>query len=294
MNAKNSKTYTALSALMLTLLLAACGDKPETMLISAKDYLAKNDSKAAIIQIKNALQSNPDLPEARFLLGTTLLESGDPVGAELELRKALELKHPQDLVAPQLARAMLAQGQAKKLIDEFAKMELSQASAKASLQLSLASAYAMQGKTEISQAALNAALLAEPGYAPALIAQARQKTAQRDFDGALAMADEVIAKSPKNHDAWNLKGDILRFAKNQVDEALAAYRKAIEIKPDFLVGHAAVIAILLQQGNLTDAGTQIEKMKKFASHHPQTKYLEAQLAFQKWTSNWHGIWCSRF
>ncbi len=281
MNAKNSKTYTALSALMLTLLLAACGDKPETMLISAKDYLAKNDSKAAIIQIKNALQSNPDLPEARFLLGTTLLESGDPVGAELELRKALELKHPQDLVAPQLARAMLAQGQAKKLIDEFAKMELSQASAKASLQLSLASAYAMQGKTEISQAALNAALLAEPGYAPALIAQARQKTAQRDFDGALAMADEVIAKSPKNHDAWNLKGDILRFAKNQVDEALAAYRKAIEIKPDFLVGHAAVIAILLQQGNLTDAGTQIEKMKKFAAHHPQTKYLEAQLAFQK-------------
>lgn len=281
MNAKNLKTYTALSALMLTLLLAACGDKPETMLISAKDYLEKNDSKAAIIQIKNALQSNPDLPEARFLLGTTLLESGDPVGAELELRKALELKHPQDMVIPKLASAMLAQGQAKKLIDEFAKMELSQATAKASLQLSLASAYATLGKTENSLAALNAALLAEPGYAPALIAQARQKAVQRDFDGALSMAEEVIGKSPKNYDAWNLKGDILRFAKNKADEALAAYRQAIEIKPDFLVGHAAVISVLLQQGNLTDAGTQIDKMKKFAAQHPQTKYLEAQLAFQK-------------
>lgn len=281
MNAKNLKTYTALSALMLALLLAACGDKPETMLISAKDYLEKNDSKAAIIQIKNALQSNPNLPEARFLLGTTLLESGDPVGAELELRKALELKYAQDMVIPKLASAMLAQGQAKKLVDEFAKMELSQATAKASLQISLASAYAMQGKTENSLAALNAALLAEPGYAPALIAQARQKAVQRDFDGALSMAEEVIAKSPKNHDAWNLKGDILRFAKNKADEALAAYRQAVEIKPDFLVGHAAVISVLLQQGNLTDAGTQIEKMKKFASQHPQTKYLEAQLAFQK-------------
>lgn len=281
MNAKNLKTYTALSALMLALLLAACGDKPETMLISAKDYLEKNDSKAAIIQIKNALQSNPNLPEARFLLGTTLLESGDPIGAELELRKALELKYAQDMVIPKLASAMLAQGQAKKLVDEFAKMELSQATAKASLQISLASAYAMQGKTENSLAALNAALLAEPGYAPALIAQARQKAVQRDFDGALSMAEEVIAKSPKNHDAWNLKGDILRFAKNKADEALAAYRQAVEIKPDFLVGHAAVISVLLQQGNLTDAGTQIEKMKKFASQHPQTKYLEAQLAFQK-------------
>ncbi len=280
MNAKNLKTYTALSALMLTLLLAACGDKPETMLISAKDYLAKNDSKAAIIQIKNALQSNPDLPEARFLLGTTLLESRDPVGAELELRKALELKHPQDLVAPQLARAMLAQGQAKKLIDEFAKMELSQASAKASLQISLSSAYGLQGNVELSQAALNAALLVDPGYAPALIAQARQKAVQRDFDGALALADEVIVKSPKSFEAWKLKGDILLYAKNQVVDALAAYRRAVELKPDFLVGHAAVTTLLLQQGNLTDAATQVEQIKKFAPQHPQTKYLEAQLAFQ--------------
>ena len=124
MNAKYSRTYTAVSALLLSLLLAACGgDKPEAMLASAKDYLAKNDSKAAVIQIKNALQSNPDLPEARFLLGTALLDSGDPVGAELELRKALELKHSQELVVPQLAKAMLAQGHAKKLTDEFARVE---------------------------------------------------------------------------------------------------------------------------------------------------------------------------
>ncbi len=281
MNSRKSNTHIAVSALLLSLLLVACDDKPDAMLISAKDYLAKNDTKAAVIQIKNALQSEPDLPEARFLLGSALLDSGDPVGAETELRKALDLKHPQDLVLPPLARALLAQGQTRKLTDEFAKIELSQASAKASLQMSLSSAYAMQGKTELSQAALNAALLAEPGYAPALIAQARQKTGQRDFDGALVMADDVIAKAPKSFEAWKLKGDILLYAKNQAVDALAAYRKTVEIKPDFLAGHAAVITMLLQQGNLTDAAVQLEKLKKFAANHPQTKYLEAQLAFQK-------------
>ena len=76
MNAKYSRTYAAVSALLLSLLLAACGDKPEAMLASAKDYLAKNDSKAAVIQIKNALQSNPDLPEARFYWGRRCWTAG--------------------------------------------------------------------------------------------------------------------------------------------------------------------------------------------------------------------------
>lgn len=281
MNSKKTDARTVLSAILVSLLLAACGDTPQAMLLSAKNYLAKNDTKSAVIQIKNALQSDPNLPEARFLLGTALLESGDPVGAETELRKALELKHPQDLVIPPLARSLLARGQAKKVTDEFANIELSQPAAKASLMMTLSSAYAMQDKAELSQAALNAALLAEPGYAPALIEQARQKAGQGDIDGALVMADEAIAKSPKSHEAWKFKGDLLLFAKNQVKEALEAYRKATEIKPDFIAGHAAVTMILLQKGDLAAAAAQIAQLKKIAPNHPRTTYLEALLAFQK-------------
>ena len=204
MKFKYSHTRTTFSALALSILLAACGDKPDDLMASARNYLAKNDAKAAVIQLKNALQANPDLPEARFLLGTALLERGDAVGAELELRKALALKYPQDQAVPQLAKAMLELGQAKKLTDEFGKTDMSQPSAKASLQMSLATAYAIQGMTEASQTALKAALLAEPAYAPALIAQARYKAGQRDFEASLVMIEEVITKYPKNHEAWKL------------------------------------------------------------------------------------------
>ena len=62
------------SALLATLLLVGCGgDKPETMLLSAKEFLAKNDHKAAAIQLKNALQQNPQLAEGRFLLALSLI-----------------------------------------------------------------------------------------------------------------------------------------------------------------------------------------------------------------------------
>lgn len=281
MNLKKSKSRASLSTLLLALVLTACSEKPEAMIISAKDYLAKNDRKAAVIQIKNALQADPQMPEARFLLGTTLLDGGDPVGAELELRKALDLKHPQDLVVPPLARTLLAQGQAKKLTDEFAKVELTQPAAKANLQMSLTTAYAMLGKSDMAQSALEAALQAEPGHAPARIVQARQKAAQRDFEGALTMLDEIIAKSPESYEAWKLKGDIFLYGKEKAVEALAAYRKAVEIKPDYLIGQSAVVTMLLQQGKSADAASQIEQLKKHAPNHPQTRFLEAQLAFQK-------------
>lgn len=281
MSFKKSRTHLASVALLASLLLGACSEKPEAMLSSAKDYLAKNDRKAAVIQIKNALQVNPDMPEARFLLGKTLLDSGDAVGAETELRKALALKYPQDPVIPLVAKALLAQGQVKKLTDELAKTELTDPLAKASFQTVLASAYAVQGQVNPYQAAVDAALAAQPGFAPALVVQARQKAGERDFDAALALTEEAITKAPDNFEAWKLKGDLLRFIKIQLPEALAAYRKTIEIKPDFLAGHSSAVSVLLQQDKLADAAAQLEGLKKVAPAHPQTKLLEAHLAFQK-------------
>ncbi|MEO8545622.1 MAG: tetratricopeptide repeat protein, partial [Burkholderiaceae bacterium] len=129
------------ASLLLALALVACsGEKPEAMLASARDYMAKDDLKSAVIQVKNALQQNPDLAEARYILGVALLRSGDAVGAETELRKAMALNYPDEKVVPPLAQAMLAQGQSKKLIDEFASKDLALPAAKAELLTALATA----------------------------------------------------------------------------------------------------------------------------------------------------------
>jgi thioredoxin-like negative regulator of GroEL len=72
------------------------GEKPETMLNSAKAFLAEERPQGGRIQLKNALQQDPQLAEARFLLAKALLEGGDPTGAEVELRKAQDLNYPAD------------------------------------------------------------------------------------------------------------------------------------------------------------------------------------------------------
>ena len=59
----------SISALVLSLILTSCGgESTENLIASSKAYLAKSDTKAAVIQLKNALQQNPKLGEARFFL----------------------------------------------------------------------------------------------------------------------------------------------------------------------------------------------------------------------------------
>jgi cellulose synthase operon protein C len=271
----------AAATLCLAATLTACSDKPEALLDSARQFMQKNQYKAAIIQIKNVLQTNSNLGEARFLLGTALLESGDAAGAEAELRKALELHYTPDNVLPALARALLAQNHAVRVTQEFAQAQLGGAAARADLQLSLSTAYAMQNQPEQSASALQAALQADPGFTPARLAQARQLAQQGDMVAAQAQLERVLALAPRNHEAWKLQGDLYAHAEGHGEDALQAYRQAVTLRPDDVAGQNALMLLLLQQTKLDAATTQLQQLQKVAANHPYTLYLEALLAYQK-------------
>jgi len=281
MKLRRSLIATTLSTALIASLVSGCGgESTESLIASSKEFLAKNDNKAAVIQLKNALQKEPNLGEARFLLGKALLESGDAPGAEVELRKALALKYSVDQTIPLLTKALLATGQAKKLIDEFAKAQLGSGEPMASLQTTLSSAYAVQGNREAAEKSLAAALSAQPDYAPAQLADARNKASKGKLDEAQAVIDSVLAKNPKHPEALLLNGTLLAV-KGNTDAALGIYRKAVEAKPDYLVAHSAVISTLLQQQKFDEAGKEIDALKKIAPKHPQTIYLDAQASYQR-------------
>ena len=78
--------------LTVSLLLAACGrDDPASLVASAKGYIAKRDFNASIIQLKNALQKEPENTEARYLLGLSFLENEDIGSAEMAFQHGEEL-----------------------------------------------------------------------------------------------------------------------------------------------------------------------------------------------------------
>jgi len=268
-------------ALALAISLAACGkDDPSAMVGSARDYLAKNDNAAAVIQLKNALQQDPNLAEARLLLGRALLGSGDPVGAQTELQKALDLGSSPNEVVPLMVRSRLAQGQAKEVTAQYANTRLDDPAAQASLHTLMASAWRQQGQAKEAQAAIEQALKVQPGHPPAVIEQARQTAIARDVEGAIRMLDELLAKNPGNADAEVLRGDLL-MARRSAPEALAAFQAAAKANPGNADALAGVVRAHLLNRQLDEASTAWQALDKAAPGRPQTVYLGGQLALMR-------------
>lgn len=281
MRDQNYPRFTQVAIITATLIAIGCSNgSPEKMMASAKEYLEKDNPAAAIIQIKNVLNKNPDSPEARLLLGRALLESGDPVAAELELRKAIELKIPAGQVTPSLARAMMAQGKAKKVIDDLAQTPTTTAEELAELKTVVGHSYVMLGNMEMAQTAFNEALTAKQGYAAAELGLARLQAIKGNLAEANKIIDEVVTKNPREADAWHFKGDLQRV-EQKLPEALAAYQKVLEIKPNTSSVHANIIMLHIQDQKLDLAAKQLAEMQKIAAKQPITVYLTALIAFSK-------------
>ncbi|TDJ26469.1 MAG: tetratricopeptide repeat protein [Gammaproteobacteria bacterium] len=60
--------------------------------------------------------------------------------------------------------------------------------------------------------------------------QAVKAVKAEDYTKAIGLLQTVIDENPKNANAWNYMGYSLRHLK-QYDDALAAYQKALKIKP---------------------------------------------------------------
>jgi cellulose synthase operon protein C len=234
-----------LSAAVLATL-AGCSSESEADLIaSAKTYIEKKDNKAAIIQLKAALQKQPQSPEARFLLGETLFKSGDVAAAVVELEKAHDLKYSEDEVLPVLAQALMAAGQAKKVTDLYSRVTLTDPKAAAELKAVVASAFSAQGLRERSQAATDMALGLDPANVKARLLQARHVATQGDIDKALTLVDTLLADDPKRIEAHQLKGQLLWLGKRDLPGAAQSFRAALELDPKSVPARTSLIAVFL-------------------------------------------------
>ncbi len=271
--------FAAVLSVSLAVLAGCGGGDPQKLMASAKSYLAKGDSKSAVIELKTALQKLPDSAEARYLLGKALLADDDPFGAAVELRKALELKHPRDIVLPDLARAMLGHGKHKELIAEFGDASLDRKEALANLKTSLGLAHARNGDAAVAMSTLKEALAASPGYVPAQTAVARQLAASGDRDGAINAAAEIVAGGKADAETWVLQGDLLAFAKGDKEGAIKAYRRALELDAKHTPAHEGIIQLLIATSDTPGAATQLALMQKARPSHPSTRFFQAQVAY---------------
>lgn len=270
-----------LTIVMIALAVGACGrNDPASLIASARGYLEKNDYKAAIIQLKTALQSAPDNAEARFLLGKSLLEGGDPGAAQTEIRKALDLKYSADEGYPLLARALLQQGQYQNVVTELANRKLLTPGAQADALTTLGLARLGLDQKQEARAAIEAALIAKPGDVYATVALAQLASTEKDLPGALKLVDAALASAPDDLKALSLKAD-LQVAQGQRDEGIKTLEHALQNRPDWLTGRFVLVSLLASGGQIDRASAALDPAKQAAPKDPRTFYSEALIAFNK-------------
>lgn len=263
-------------------LLAACGQvSAPDQLAKAKQSLQESRPTDAVLQLKNALQADPKLTEARLLLGKTLLETGDAVGAEIELKKALESGASEEEVLPLLAQAMLGRGQFDRLVADLDSADLKLASARADLKSSIAMALLASGRLDAAREALRVALEADARNPSARLVQARMTALDGGIPSALGMVDSVVAESPKAVPALLLRAQLLAANGADLEDVKTAYRRVLEVEARNLTAHFALIQIGLQFNDLAGAEAQLTALKKEHPKNPMTAFAGALISLQK-------------
>jgi cellulose synthase operon protein C len=267
-------------SMSLLMTLAGCSRESSQVLIaSGKKYVEAKDPRAAIIQFKAALQADAQSGEARYLLGQTLLDSGDAIGATTELQKALDLKYSVEKVVPAMARALLLSGDFVKLTSQLGSVVLEEPAAAASLRTSVAAAWFGRGERAMADDGVRSALDSVPNFGPALTLRTRMLASERKFDEAMAITEKLLKDDPLLQDAWQLKGDILLAGRKDSKGAEEAFRKALAIDKTYIPAHLAIISSKLSERDMAGAKAQSDQLRGVLPNHPQSMFVDAAVAF---------------
>lgn len=269
-----------IAAVLSLAALTACGvNSGADPLAAARKHLEKRDNRAAIVELKAALQKRPDAAAVRFLLGKTLLDAGDAVTALVELRKALELGHPEADCIPSIVKAMAVTGRALEATNQYSATKLDAPAAMAELQVALAAAWGIQGRNDQMGAAIDRALALEPRHATAKLVKARLLAERKDFDNAWKLTEEALQQDPSLATAWHFKGLLLRHIKGDEKGAAVAVREALKHDPALLPAHAELLSMMYQAQDKQGMRKHLAVMQKALPNNINTYLFKAQIEY---------------
>ena len=247
------KCYRLVTGLLLASLffLSACStpeEKKEKHYLRALEYIKIADEKAAILELKNAIQLDAKFANARYQLGLLLLKNGNPQAAFAELQRAFSLD-------PKNADAGVK-------VAEF---------------------FLLSKSKEESRSYIEQVIGVNPDYPEAVALLANLELTEGNFQKAEEYIDKAIRISPSNDKFYSIRGRILS-AQDRWTEGEQAFRKAIELNPEAFAHYSTLLMYYEQRRDEEATGRLLDIMTPKFPNDPQLHLLYAGL-YQK-RSEW--------
>ncbi|MEM7468279.1 MAG: tetratricopeptide repeat protein [Pseudomonadota bacterium] len=227
------------------LALVGCGDSttPEEHLANAVAFEKAGDLAAAIVEVKNVVQLQPENREARAKLGFLQLEVGEYGAALKELQRAKKFGGGDDNVERGVVRALIMTGQHEQAATElalhgnFSNYDWRLLQAQLDLQV---------GRFEDARDTLQSLLQERPDDNIVRSNLVGSLLQLNDFETAHQLLDEALEEDGDSAGLWVIKGQ-LAVLDEKYEEADKAYSKALEKEPQ---AYAAVLGRIVANAGL--------------------------------------------
>ena len=244
----------------------------------ARKAMQKGDLRAAQIDLRNAVRSDPQNAEAHFWLGKVSLDLGDAVAAEREARAARERGFDPHQVVPLLAQAMLVQQRYKDLLSDL-QPDGKDAVLDASILVARGYAQSGMGDNAAAQASFALAEKTAPNAVEPLLADANLLAKRGDLAGAQAMIDRAINAQPKSAEALLAKAEILR-TKGDLKGSLAVLDQILTDQPGNIKALLGRVGLFIATNQPDKAKADLDAILKATPGNVQAIFLQAVLQAQ--------------
>jgi putative PEP-CTERM system TPR-repeat lipoprotein len=270
-----------LLALSLPLFISSCGlfMGEDALVERAAKEREHGDFRAAMLDLKNALQKNPANAEARLALGEVTLATGDAPSAIRELEVARDNGIPMDRLRPGLAKAYLAVGRvqdALKLVgtptDGPRVGELLATRGVALLSL---------GQLSEARASLEQSLQKDPQNVEGLMGLAAVVAQTEGVPAGLKILDSAVKADTNDPRVHVLKGQMqLRaqapaLAEKEFELAVQAAEKRKQGEQRF-VALAGQAEAAMMQSHVEDSLAVTDRLLKLRPEHPLARFMRAR------------------
>lgn len=238
----------------------------------------KKDVPGAIIQLKNALQVDPNMLPVQLLLGKALMESGDVAAAEVAFKESLRLGVNRAEVVVLLGQAYIAQGKQAELLEATTFMTTGLPTGlQVKVNVLRATAYSDLGNVVAALRALDEARAINRQDAEIWLAEVPIRVHARQFKEAGTAADTALAIAPAAAEALYQRGSVFH-AQGDLRAALAAYDRALQADSKHVEARVARIGISLDLGQFSEATKDVAALRSAVPTEPRGAYMRALLA----------------
>ena len=229
----------------------------------AIEKVRAGDSEGSVELFKRAIEEKPDDWERRDLLAKVLLKLDRQGEATIQANKAAQLAPDKAGPLVTLTDIYMARGLPEKAADSIARAQQLEPDSEKVLERA-ASVAAGAGRIDEAIALNEKVLVSKPGNTEVLVALADLYNRKKEPKKAEAVLNKVVELDPANaHRTFYNLGVVIENRDDATEsdhrKAIEAFRKAIDLKPNYAIAHRDLGLALLRTGDLMAASKELQK-----------------------------------